>query len=215
MMIGLQEIYFNVRNIIKLNRFVNQIFYITELNLWDIDEMIDLLKFLTNKQQFDFEATSKDEENLKLSRSPLQFLFQNYDISSIKKLIIREFSIDNSDVKALCNLLSLIEFNIYCIKFKNISFSELFCANQEYKIKKMKLSQINISQKDLIFIENLKKIRVIIFWSCNIQGNTYESIRMCFYNEFYVELRYYREDDNLSEGTINLLKRNLKRNILL
>ncbi|TBT96887.1 hypothetical protein CWI36_3292p0010, partial [Hamiltosporidium magnivora] len=155
-------------------------------------------------------ATSKAKADLESSPSPLNLLFQNYRMCGIKKLIIRAFSIDNSDVKALCNLLSLVEFNIYCIKFKNISFSELFCANQEYKIKRMELIRINISEKDLIFIENLKKIRVIIFRSCDIQGNTYNEINMLFVTENYIELKYNTRKDNLPEETIKFIKEKFK-----
>ncbi|KAK1351096.1 hypothetical protein LUQ84_000369 [Hamiltosporidium tvaerminnensis] len=215
MMIGLQEIYFTKRNIIKLNRFFNQIFYITELDLWDIDEMIDLLQNLAMNEKFDFKATSKAKADLESSPSPLNFLFQNYDISSIKKLIIRAFSIDNSDVKALCNLLSLVEFNIYCIKFKNISFSELFCANQEYKIERMELVQINISEKDLIFIANLKKIRFIIFLRCNIQEMTYGRYEFLFNNEGYIELKYIDEEENLAAETMKFIEEKVNKKILL
>ncbi|TBU20938.1 hypothetical protein CWI38_0008p0110 [Hamiltosporidium tvaerminnensis] len=161
MMIDLQEIYFYKTNFIKLNRFVNQIFYITELILLDINKMIDSLQHLAKNEKFDFEATSKDEENLKLSSSPLNNLFRSYEMWAIKKLIIRDFSIDNLDVKAFSNLLKLKEIKVYRINFQNISFSEFFCAKQEYKIKIMTLDGLNISEKDLIFIANLKKIEDI------------------------------------------------------
>ncbi|KAK1349427.1 hypothetical protein LUQ84_3582 [Hamiltosporidium tvaerminnensis] len=210
MMIGLQEIYFYKTNTIKLNRFADQIFYITELNLWDIDRMIYLLKLLTNKQQFDFIATNKDKANLKLSSIPVKFLFQNYDLSSIKKLSIWNLSIDNLNVKALCNLLSLVEFNIYCIKFQNISFSELFCASREYKIERMEFDKIDISEKDLIFIANLKKIEFIKLWSYGIQGKDYAWIRMYFFNENYIELEYNEQADNLPEETIKYIKEKFK-----
>ncbi|KAK1349133.1 hypothetical protein LUQ84_001815 [Hamiltosporidium tvaerminnensis] len=209
-MIGLQEINYKKENTLKFNRSVDQSFYITELSFRDIDEMIDLLQNLAMNEKFDFKATSKAKADLESSPSPLNFLFQNYDISSIKKLIIRVFSIDNSDVKALCNLLSLKELNIYGIKFKNISFSELFCANQEYKIKRMKLFEMNISEQDLIFIENLKKIEDIIFISCDIQGNTYNEIKMLFVNEGYIELKYNTRKDNLREETINYISEKFK-----
>ncbi|KAK1347537.1 hypothetical protein LUQ84_003072 [Hamiltosporidium tvaerminnensis] len=190
MMIGLQEIYFAKINTIKLNRFVDQIFYITELILFDIYRMIDLLKLLTNKQQFDFIATNKDKANFKLSSIPVNFLFQNYRMCGIKKLSARDFSIGNLNVKAFSNLLSLKELIFLRINFQKMSFSELFCANQEYKIERMELVEINISEKDLIFIANLKKIKDILFRSCDIQGKAYHWIKILFNNEGYIELKY-------------------------
>ncbi|TBU10055.1 hypothetical protein CWI38_2062p0010, partial [Hamiltosporidium tvaerminnensis] len=215
MMIGLQKIYFDTTNTIKLNRFENQIFYITELDLRCFDRMIDFLIQSEQNEKFDFEATNKDGENLKLYLSPLKFLFQNYEISSIKKLSISDFYINNSDVEALCNLLSLEELNINSIKFENISFSELFLAKQEYKIKRMNLYGINISEKDLIFIANLKKIEYIQFESCYIQGNTYNEIKMSFFNENYIELKYNARRDNLPEKTIKFIKEKFNTKILL
>ncbi|TBT96748.1 hypothetical protein CWI39_3446p0010, partial [Hamiltosporidium magnivora] len=109
MMIGLQEIYFHNINTIKLNRSVDQSFYIAELDIWWIDRMIDLLQDLAKNEKFDFKATSKAKADLKLSLSPLKFLFQKYDISSIKKLSIVDFCINDSNVEAFSTLLSLKE----------------------------------------------------------------------------------------------------------
>ncbi|KAK1347487.1 hypothetical protein LUQ84_003024 [Hamiltosporidium tvaerminnensis] len=209
MMIGLQEIYFTQLNIIKLNRSVDQIFYIKELDLYDINEMIDFLKQSEKNEKFDFKSTNKAKADLKLSLSPLKFLFQNYEISSIKKLSISDFNINNSNVEAFSTLLSLKELKIHKIWFQNISFSELFLAKQEYKISRMYLDEINISEKDLIFIANLKKIEYIKLWSYGIQGKDYTWIRMYFYNEFYIELIYY-EEDVLSEETIKYIKEKFK-----
>ncbi|TBT98556.1 hypothetical protein CWI36_2334p0010, partial [Hamiltosporidium magnivora] len=214
-MIGLQEIYFHNINTIKLNCSVDQSFYIQELSIRDINEMIDLLQNLAMNEKFDFEATSKAKADLKLSRSPLNFLFQNEDISSIKKLSISDFSIDNSDVKAFSTLLRLKEINIVRIKFQNISFSELFCANQEYKIEKMKLSRINISEKDYIFIANLKNIRVIIFSMCNILKMTYGCYKFLFNNEGYIEQEYMDEEENLAAETIKFIKEKFTKKYLL
>ncbi|KAK1348384.1 hypothetical protein LUQ84_002388 [Hamiltosporidium tvaerminnensis] len=210
MMTGLQEIYFFKTNTIKLNRFVNQIFYITELNLRGINKMIDFLKLSEKNKKFDFKATSKAKADLKLSLSPLKFLFQNYDISSTKKLSIFDFSIDNSNVEAFSTLLNLKKLNIVRINFENISFSELFLAKQEYKIKRMWLTGINISEKDLIFIANLKKIEDIRLLSCDIQGKAYHWIYMYFYNEFYIELKYNTREDNLPEETIKYISEKFK-----
>ncbi|TBU00653.1 hypothetical protein CWI36_1570p0010 [Hamiltosporidium magnivora] len=210
MMIGLQEIYFYKTNFIKLNRSVNQIFYTTELYLLDINEMINFLKHSKENEKFDFEATSKDEENLKLSSIIVKFLFQNYDISSIRILSIRDLCINNSNVKAFSNFLNLKELNLFEINLQNMSFSELFCANQEYKIQIMKLIEINISEKDFIFIANLKKIEYIRLWSCDILKNTYSCLQMYFYNEFYIELEYDIQDDYLTEETINYIKEKFK-----
>ncbi|TBT96825.1 hypothetical protein CWI36_3344p0010, partial [Hamiltosporidium magnivora] len=209
MMIGLQEIYFTQLNIIKLNRSVDQIFYIKELDLYDINEMIDFLKQSEKNEKFDFKSTNKAKADLKLSLSPLKFLFQNYEISSIKKLSISDFYINNSNVEAFSTLLSLKELKIHKIWFQNISFSELFLAKQEYKISRMYLDEINISEKDLIFIANLKKIEYIKLWSYGIQGKDYTWIRMYFYNEFYIELIYY-EEDVLPEETIKYIKEKFK-----
>ncbi|KAK1349140.1 hypothetical protein LUQ84_001821 [Hamiltosporidium tvaerminnensis] len=215
MMIGLQEIDFFKTNIIKLNRSVDQSFYITELSIRDINEMIDLWQHLAKNEKFDFKATSKAKADLKSPLSPLNFLFQNEDISSIKKLSISEFSIDNSDVKAFSTLLRLKEINIVRIKFQNISFSELFCANQEYKIEKMKLSRINISEKDYIFIANLKNIRVIIFSMCNILKMTYGWYIFSFNNEGYIEQEYRDEEENLAAETIKFIKEKFTKKYLL
>ncbi|TBT96953.1 hypothetical protein CWI36_3246p0010 [Hamiltosporidium magnivora] len=171
--------------------------------------MIDFLKLSEKNKKFDFKATSKAKADLKLSLSPLKFLCQNYDLSSIKKLSISYIPTDNLNVKALSNLLNLKELYIYSINFQNISFSELFCAKQEYKIKRMEFDRINISEKDLIFIGNLKKIRVIKFWMCTIQRKTYKYIYMLFVNEGYIELEYDREDD-LPEETIEFITEKFK-----
>ncbi|TBU00079.1 hypothetical protein CWI36_1751p0020, partial [Hamiltosporidium magnivora] len=213
MMIGLQEIYIAIINIIKLNRSLDQIFYITDLNLWSINEMIDFSKLSEKNKKFDIKATSKAKADLELSSIPLKFLFQNYEMSGIKKLSIRNFSINHLNVKALSNLLNLKELNIVRINFQNISFSELFCAKQEYKIKRMYLEEINISEKDFIFIANLKKIKDIRLWRYDIQGKAYTWICMYFYNEFYMKLIYQK--DVLPEETIKYIKEKLKRNILL
>ncbi|TBU04739.1 hypothetical protein CWI39_0763p0020, partial [Hamiltosporidium magnivora] len=130
---GLQEIYFEKANTIKLNRSVDQIFYIKECAIF----------------------------------------------------------IDNLDVEAFSNLLNLKEIHIHRIYFQNISFSELFCASQEYKIKRMK--------KDLIFIANYKKIEDVLFISCDIQGKAYRWIKFLFFNEGYFGLKYY----TIIEGKLN------------
>ncbi|KAK1348492.1 hypothetical protein LUQ84_002096 [Hamiltosporidium tvaerminnensis] len=213
MMIGLQKIYVLKPNIIDINRFVNQIFYITELYLLDINKMIDFLKLSKENEKFDFKATNILDSEYPIDS--LKFLFQNYDISSIKKLIIFELTINNLNVKALSNLLSLKELNIYRIKFQNISFSELFCASREYKIERMEFAKIDISEKDLIFIANLKKIEDILFRSCDIQGKAYHWIKFLFYNEGYIELKYIFEADNLAAETIKFFEEKFKTNILL
>ncbi|TBU04081.1 hypothetical protein CWI36_0814p0020, partial [Hamiltosporidium magnivora] len=209
-MIGLQEIYFTKRNIIKLNRSVDQIFYIKELDLCDINEMIDLLKLSEKNKKFDFKATNKDILDSEYPIDSLNCLFQNYEMSGIKKLSIRKFSINYSNEKELGNLLNLKELNIVSINFLNISFSELFCAIQEYKIKRMWLTGINISEKDLIFIANLKKIEDIILWTCNIKENTYSEIEMLFFKEGYIELKYNPLRDNLPEETIEFITEKFK-----
>ncbi|KAK1349058.1 hypothetical protein LUQ84_001739 [Hamiltosporidium tvaerminnensis] len=210
MMIGLQEIYFDKTNTIKLNRSVDQIVYITELDLWDINKMIDFLKLSEKNEKFNFKATNKDILDSEYPIDFLKFLFQNYDISSMKQLSIFDFSINNLNVKSLSNLLSLEKLNIVRINFQNISFSELFCASREYKIKRMGLNGINISEKDLIFIGNLKKIADIRLWSCVIQGNTYNEIKMLFLNENYIELKYNTREDGLTEETIKFIKEKFK-----
>ncbi|TBT98151.1 hypothetical protein CWI39_2558p0010 [Hamiltosporidium magnivora] len=214
-MIGLQEIDFFKTNIIKLNRSVDQSFYITELFILRIGIMIELLQHLAKNEKFDFKATSKAKENLKLSSSPLNNLFQNYNLSSIKKLCIEDFCINNSNLEEFSTLLSLKELNISGIKFQNISFSELFCANQEYKIEKMKLSRINISEKDYIFIANLKNIRVIIFSMCNILEMTYGWYKFSFNNEGYIEQEYMNEEENLAAETIKFIKEKFTKKYLL
>ncbi|TBT99496.1 hypothetical protein CWI36_1956p0010 [Hamiltosporidium magnivora] len=211
MMIGLQKIYIYTGNIIMLNRSVDQIFYITELYIWYIYKMIDLLQHLAKNEKFDFKATNKDIFGSEYPKDSLKFAFPNYNLSSIKKLSIENFSIGNSNVNAFSNLLCLKELDIAKINYQNISFSELFCAKQEYKIKRMNLEKINISEKDLIFIANLKKIEVIHFRWCDIQGKAYFWIKFLFVSENYIELiKYGTREDNLPEETINFIKEKFK-----
>ncbi|TBU02617.1 hypothetical protein CWI39_1120p0010, partial [Hamiltosporidium magnivora] len=73
----------------------------------------------------------------------------------------------------------------------------------------------NISEKDLIFIANLKKIEYIQFGSCDIHGKTYRLIEFLFVNEGYIELRYNREDDYLPEETIKFIEEKFNTKILL
>ncbi|TBU11236.1 hypothetical protein CWI38_1310p0020 [Hamiltosporidium tvaerminnensis] len=207
---GLQEIYVCKINCFTLNRSVDQIFYITELTHENTHEMIDLLNFLTANKKFAFTAENKDISDSENPKNTLKFLFHKYDLSSIKQLSIRHFFIDNLDVKAFSNLLNLKELNISRIDFQNISFSELFCESHEYKIKRMKLIQINISEKDFIFIANLKKIEKIICECCNIQKKTYGWIKFLFNSEGYITLKYNTRNDNLSNEVINFIKEKFK-----
>ncbi|TBT99289.1 hypothetical protein CWI39_2075p0020 [Hamiltosporidium magnivora] len=184
MMIGLQEIYFDTTNTIKLN---------------------------PNNEKFDFRATNKDISDSEYPIDSLKFLFQNYEMSSIKQLLlIRDFSIDNLNVKAFNNLLNLKKLNICRINFQNISFSELFCALQEYKIKRMKLEEINISEKDIIFIATLRKLEYIIFDRCVIQKETKNWLKFLFFNEFYIIVQYYMGDYYLSEDPIKFISEKFK-----
>ncbi|KAK1349358.1 hypothetical protein LUQ84_001536 [Hamiltosporidium tvaerminnensis] len=210
MMIDLQEIYVYAINTWKLTRFVNRIFYIKELTLRNTHEMIDLLKLSENNKNIALKITNKDISDSEYPKDSLKFLFQNYDLSSIMKLSIRNFLIDNLDVKAFSNLSNLKEFKVFRINFQNIGFSELFCNSREYKIKRMDLDEINISEKDLIFIANLKKIEKIIFRNFNIQRKTYNCIQMLFNNEVYIELKYYKIFDYLSEETIDFIEEAFK-----
>ncbi|TBU20460.1 hypothetical protein CWI38_0067p0010, partial [Hamiltosporidium tvaerminnensis] len=109
----------------------------------------------------------------------------------------------------------LKEIKVYRINFQNMSFSELFCASKEYKIERMEFSKINISEKDLIFIANLKKIEDILFRSCDIQGKAYHWIKFLFYNKGYIELKYMFEADNLAAETIKFIEEKFNTNILL
>ncbi|TBT97182.1 hypothetical protein CWI37_2443p0010 [Hamiltosporidium tvaerminnensis] len=131
-------------------------------------------------------------------------------MSSIKQLLIRDFSIDNLNVKAFNNLLNLKKLNICRINFQNISFSELFCALQEYKIKRMKLEEINISEKDIIFIATLRKLEYIIFDRCVIQKETKNWLKFLFFNEFYIIVQYYMGDYYLSEDPIKFISEKFK-----
>ncbi|TBU09553.1 hypothetical protein CWI36_0019p0010 [Hamiltosporidium magnivora] len=163
MMIGLQEIYFVKANTKKLNRMVDQIFYITELRLWNINRMIDFVKLSENNKKLNFKATNKDISD------------SEYVIDSInlKDLQVYNFSNDNLDVEAFSNLLNLKEIHIHRINFQHF----------KYKIKRIEFEKINISEKDLIFIANLKKIEDILFISCDIQGKAYRGIKFLFFNE--------------------------------
>ncbi|TBU03070.1 hypothetical protein CWI39_1036p0020 [Hamiltosporidium magnivora] len=215
MMIALPGIYFDKTNNINLNRSADQIFYITELYLSNINDRIDFLKLSEKNKYFDFKATNKDILDSEYPINSLKFLFQNYDPSSIKQLSISDFSIDNLNVKAFSNLLDLKEINIYKINFQNICFSELFCASREYKIKRMELNEINISEQDLIFIENLKKIKDIIFWWCDIHEMTFFKIKFLFLNEFYIELKYNREEDDPPNKTIKFITEKFKKKYIV
>ncbi|TBU01937.1 hypothetical protein CWI36_1227p0010 [Hamiltosporidium magnivora] len=173
MMVDLKEVFFMSEETLKLSRSVSQIFYITELNLLNVNRMIDFLKILANNKNFDLTAAYNDILDLECPSDSVKFLFKNYDLSSINELSLYDFSIDKSNLKAFSNLLNLKELNFFRINFENISLSELFCASQEYKIKIMKLKEINISEKDLIFIANLKNLKKLEFERCYIQQKTY------------------------------------------
>ncbi|KAK1348496.1 hypothetical protein LUQ84_002100 [Hamiltosporidium tvaerminnensis] len=207
MMVDLKEVFFMSEETLKLSRSVSQIFYITELELLNVNRMIDFLKILTINKNFDLTAAYNDILDLECPSDSVKFLFKNYDLSSINELSLYDFSIDKSNLKAFSNLLNLKELNFFRINFENISLSELFCASQEYKIKIMRLKEINISEKDLIFIANLKNLKKLEFERCYIQQKTYlHCIKMLFINEFYIELTYFKRFGQLSEETIQFIK---------
>ncbi|KAK1347794.1 hypothetical protein LUQ84_002775 [Hamiltosporidium tvaerminnensis] len=79
----------------------------------------------------------------------------------------------------------------------------------------MTLEEINISENDLIFIANLKKIEYIKFVSCYIHGKTYRLIEFLFVNDNYIELKYNTQKDNIPEETIKFIKEKFNTKILL
>ncbi|TBU03501.1 hypothetical protein CWI36_0914p0020 [Hamiltosporidium magnivora] len=131
--------------------------------------MIDSLRILVNKKIYDFTTINKDMLGTKSLSNSFKILFRNHYLTSIKKLYLVEFAIDSLTVKAFSNLLNLKEVIIFRINCENTFFQVLFCVLQEYQIKRLEIVELNISEKDLIFIANLKKIEKIIFWRCNIQ----------------------------------------------
>ncbi|TBU06124.1 hypothetical protein CWI36_0511p0020 [Hamiltosporidium magnivora] len=136
MMIGLQAIYFEKTNTIKLNRSVNQIFYITELYLWSIDKMIDLLQHLAKNIKFDPTASNKDKADLKLFSIPVKFLFKNYGLNNTMKLCIWDFPIDNLNVKAFQIFIESKRIKNPIEKiFEILVFPKLFCTLLPKNIK--------------------------------------------------------------------------------
>ncbi|KAK1350391.1 hypothetical protein LUQ84_000629 [Hamiltosporidium tvaerminnensis] len=99
-----------------------------------------------------------------------------------------------------------MEMNLNRTKFQYICFSDLFCTSREYTIKRLKFNQINIIEKDLIFIATSEKLKELDFWKCKIYLKVYKFIKMMFVNEFYIKLRYYKRDDNLSKEFIQFMK---------
>ncbi|TBU02144.1 hypothetical protein CWI39_1221p0020 [Hamiltosporidium magnivora] len=157
------------------------------------------------------EVFFSSEETLKLKRSVIKFLFKNYDLSSINEPSLYDFCVSKSNLKAFSNLLNLKELNFFIINFENISISELFCASHEYKIKNMRLEKINISEKDLIFIANLKNLKKLEFEGCYVQQKTYlYCMKMLFINEFYIEPTYFKFYGQLSEETIQFINEAFK-----
>ncbi|TBU21007.1 hypothetical protein CWI38_0003p0020 [Hamiltosporidium tvaerminnensis] len=103
-----------------------------------------------------------------------------------------------------------MDFTVYRNIFQNIYFSELFCTSHEYNIKKLLLVEINIVEKDLRFIANLKKLKSVELRACKIDQTPYSFLKFVFENEYLIELKYYYLNDNLSKETIKFIKENFK-----
>ncbi|TBU04146.1 hypothetical protein CWI36_0806p0010 [Hamiltosporidium magnivora] len=180
MMIGLEEASLTWINSLKLSRSLIQCFYITELGVSEVSKMI---------YSFDFKSANNDISDFNCHSDSLKLLFENYDLSSIKKGTLSQFSIDKLNLKAFSNLHNLKELNFLRINFENISLSELF------------------SDEDLIFIASLQNLKELEFEGCYIKQKTYlHCIKMLFINGFYIELIC----SHLSEEIIQFIKEAFK-----
>ncbi|TBU00297.1 hypothetical protein CWI37_1051p0020 [Hamiltosporidium tvaerminnensis] len=116
-----------------------------------------------------------------------------------------DFKTTDNDISASkCPSESLKELEMYKIDLQNIFFSKLFRTSLEYNIKKLRFVRTNIFERDLTFIANLKKLKELFIHESFIYQKIYHFIKILFLNDFYIELKNYATEENISEEIIRL-----------
>ncbi|TBU00683.1 hypothetical protein CWI36_1562p0020 [Hamiltosporidium magnivora] len=169
LMVNLKEGHLSYCNYIELRFFKNQKIEVKELYIWDLSTEYFIGVPLKNSP---LKSLSFKNNNLGFESSSghLKLLFEKYNFSRIKKLYMMEFSIQASDSEAFGDLFYLKELTLQNIVFKNISFSQLFCSDKEYKIERLSFTKIHIDESALKFISKLSQLQFLRLDGCDVHS---------------------------------------------
>ncbi|TBU03213.1 hypothetical protein CWI36_0963p0010 [Hamiltosporidium magnivora] len=177
-------------------------FRFTPKNIADYHYVYELINIMVCLKEVYFDAIV----NLKLSRSVTRIFY-------ITELYLRNvgrtmYFLKLSENNQNFDFRTTNEDNLdsECHKISEYLFFRLVLYFTKIQHKKIRDDKIKIFKRDLIFIANLEHIKELKFLICDIYQETYQSIKMLFITKFYIELRYYRGDENISEEFIQSLK---------
>ncbi|TBU11816.1 hypothetical protein CWI38_1029p0020 [Hamiltosporidium tvaerminnensis] len=189
LMVNLKEGHLSYCNYIELRFFKNQKIEVKELYIWDL-----------NTEYF---------IGVPLKNSPLKSLscclFEKYNFSRIKKLYMMEFSIQASDSEAFGDLFYLKELTLQNIVFKNISFSQLFCSDKEYKIERLSFTKIHIDESALKFISKLSQLQFLRLDGCDVHSKASSYITFSSLKHLHIVL-WDSNDDQWKKFIQHILK---------
>ncbi|TBU08407.1 hypothetical protein CWI39_0187p0030 [Hamiltosporidium magnivora] len=204
LMVNLKEGHLSYCNYIELRFFKNQKIEVKELYIWDLNTEYFIGVPLKNSP---LKSLSFKNNNLGFESSSghLKLLFEKYNFSRIKKLYMMEFSIQASDSEAFGDLFYLKELTLQNIVFKNISFSQLFCSNKEYKIERLSFTKIHIDESALKFISKLSQLQFLRLDGCDVHSKASSYITFSSLKHLHIVL-WDSNDDQWKKFIQHILK---------
>ncbi|TBU20591.1 hypothetical protein CWI38_0047p0040 [Hamiltosporidium tvaerminnensis] len=121
----------------------------------------------------------------------LHKLFFNKRFNNLKWLAIDSFKIESMDKKSLANCITLRVLAMYHSKCKKIYFSELFDRKKEYSLEKIILRDIPIRNLDIVFISNLKHLKVLGIYGAHLYFNLINFFRLFSASSFKQKIKLY------------------------
>ncbi|TBU08177.1 hypothetical protein CWI36_0172p0010 [Hamiltosporidium magnivora] len=121
--------------------------------------------------------------------SMISHIFSYKNMENIHNLEINSYAIGLKDRAALKNLRNLKNLRLEYCDFENIAFSDLFDIKDEYFIENLKLSEIILEKRDIIFISELKDLKSLKLNFLFFKNFSYLTLKMkCFKHPTKLEL---------------------------